>query len=83
MFEFPVFLNSKATLLAIMCIKISGCLPWVKNYQGLGNHYDKYAVKVLKQNEVFSVIFQSIVPLKFVCVCVWGGGGGMGRGGGG
>ena len=35
MFVFPVFLNSKATLLAIMRIKISGRLPWVKNYQRL------------------------------------------------
>ena len=33
MFVFPVFLNSKATLLAIMRIKTSGRLPWVKNYQ--------------------------------------------------
>ena len=35
MFVFPVFLNSKATLLVIMRIKISGPLPWVKNYQQL------------------------------------------------
>ena len=35
MFVFPVFLNSKATLLAIMRIKIPGRLPEVKNYQQL------------------------------------------------
>ena len=52
MFVFPMFLNSKATFLDIMCIKISGGLPWVKNYQRLRNHHDKYAVKVLKENEV-------------------------------
>ena len=34
---FPMFLNSKATLLNIMCIKISGRLPWMKNYQRLRN----------------------------------------------
>ena len=37
MFVFPKFLNSKATLLDIMCIKISGRLPGVKNYQQLWN----------------------------------------------
>ena len=52
MFVFPVFLNSKATLLAIMRIKISGRLPWVKNYQRPRKPSRKYAVKVLKENEV-------------------------------
>ena len=35
MFVFPVFLNSKAMLLAIMHIKTSGRLPWVENYERL------------------------------------------------
>ena len=50
-----MFLNSKATLLDITCIKIFVRLPWVKIYQRLRNRKtcgDKYAVKVLKQNEL-------------------------------
>ena len=36
MFVSPMFLNSKATLLDIMCIKISGRLPWGKIINGYG-----------------------------------------------
>ena len=38
----------------------------------LENHHGKYAVKILKENEVldiFLLILQSIVPPQF---CVWG-----------
>ena len=54
MFVFPMFLNSKAMLQAITCIKISGHLPWVRNYQRLEpeNHHNKYVVKVLKDNDM-------------------------------
>ena len=67
---FPMFLNSKATLLDIMCIKISGHLPWVKNYQQLRNRLDKYAMKVLKENEVVGHV--SNFKVLYLHSFVWG-----------
>ena len=56
MFVFPMFLNSKAMLQAITCIKISGHLPTLGEKLSATaepeNHHNKYVVKVLKDNDM-------------------------------
>ena len=69
----PMFLNSKAMLLDIICIKISGRLTLVKNYQRLRNrktitsNMRRKFKKRTKWLDMFPVIFQSIV-LPHFCV---------------
>ena len=73
MFVFPMFLNSKATLLDIMCIKISVRLPLVKviNSYGTGLPNRNKGRKQLKFAVlIFFFLLRLYVVLMYV-ICIY------------